>query len=112
MVSPDDLTPQEIVHRIKLSEPDVVGAGAVVTKDVPDYALVYGNPARIKGWVCECGATLKFDQNNKAQCPDCGKTYQQISKEYIIICQDREGIRLHVPGRNPTFPKYIAIEDT
>lgn len=37
----------------------MVGMGAIVTKDVPDHALVYGNPARKKGWVCFCGAKLK-----------------------------------------------------
>jgi UDP-2-acetamido-3-amino-2,3-dideoxy-glucuronate N-acetyltransferase len=61
----------------------LVGAGAVVSKDLPDYALAYGNPARIRGWVCECSVTLKFDQNNKAQCPDCGKIYQQTGKKSI-----------------------------
>jgi UDP-2-acetamido-3-amino-2,3-dideoxy-glucuronate N-acetyltransferase len=37
-----------------------VGAGAVVTKDLPDYALAYGNPARVHGWMCECGLKLKW----------------------------------------------------
>ena len=48
-----------------------VGAGAVVTKNVPDYALVYGNPAVIRGWVCECGE--KLDQT--FGCPACGAYY-------------------------------------
>jgi UDP-2-acetamido-3-amino-2,3-dideoxy-glucuronate N-acetyltransferase len=51
-----------------------VAAGAVVTRDVPPYALVMGTPARITGWVCECGATLHFE-TDQATCPDCGKQF-------------------------------------
>lgn len=51
----------------------MVGAGSVVTKDVLDYALVYGNPAKIQGYLCQCAEPLGFIQE-KAQCA-CGKNY-------------------------------------
>lgn len=54
----------------------LIGAGAVVTKEVPAYALLVGNPARQIGWVGEYGHRLNFDGNGKATCPESGQEYE------------------------------------
>lgn len=54
----------------------LVGAGAVVTKEVPPYALVVGNPSRQIGWVSEYGHRLMFDDDGMATCPETGQRYQ------------------------------------
>lgn len=64
-----------IVSGNTIGEYAFIGAGSVVTKDVPNYALVYGNPGRVQGWVCQCGVKLQ-EEGGKAQCPECGKAYK------------------------------------
>ncbi len=71
-----------IVCGVTIGEWAFVAAGAVVTKDVPPYALVAGVPARLVGWSCECGVPLRFDAN-EAHCRECGRTYRKISETQI-----------------------------
>lgn len=63
-----------------------IGAGAVVTKDVADYALVVGNPARQTGWVSEYGHRLEFDGNNMAICPESKERYILEENKVKKIC--------------------------
>ncbi|MEK9628130.1 MAG: Gfo/Idh/MocA family oxidoreductase [Nitrospinota bacterium] len=63
-----------ILCGITIGKHAFIGAGSVVTQDVPDNALVYGNPARLQGWMCNCGH--KLDENN--HCSECGKTIKTL----------------------------------
>jgi acetyltransferase-like isoleucine patch superfamily enzyme len=63
-----------ILAGIRIGRFAMVGAGAVVTRDVPDFALVVGNPSRFRRWVCRCGENLTC-RDNYAVC-DCGRQYR------------------------------------
>jgi UDP-2-acetamido-3-amino-2,3-dideoxy-glucuronate N-acetyltransferase len=70
-----------IVCGVTLGRYCVVGAGGVVTRDVPDYAVVYGNPARVRSWACWCGVGLGLGGDDgatrEAACTACGRRYRR-----------------------------------
>ncbi len=82
-----------IVCGVTIGEYAMVGAGAVVTKDVPPHALVYGNPARVKGFVCYCGRPLDLSKPVKEdeevvafRCGHCGKEVR-IPKKHLALLE-------------------------
>ena len=66
-----------IIAGVTIGKHALVGAGSVLTKDVPDHGLVYGNPATLKGFICACGTKLEKQKETKEHvilhCPSCGK---------------------------------------
>jgi len=70
-----------VLPGLTIGKAAMVSAGAVVTRDVPDYALMIGNPARRKGWVCLCGETLR-DSGLSCQ---CGKRYKHRAGGLILV---------------------------
>ncbi len=65
-----------VICGVTLGEYCLIGAGAVVTKDVPDFALVVGNPAKYLGWVSKRGIRLHFDEKGEAVCSESGERYK------------------------------------
>lgn len=75
-----------IVCGVTIGEWAFVAAGAVVTKDVPAYALVAGVPARLIGWACECGIPLRL-RSGETTCEACGRRYRKTDELTVV----REG---------------------
>lgn len=73
-----------VVCGVTVGKYALIGAGAVVTKDVADHALVVGVPATQRGWVCRCGETLSFNQKNEAKCA-CGNEYCLIDNQLEVV---------------------------
>ena len=75
-----------VVCGIEIGRFALVGAGAVVVHDVPDYALVLGVPARRSGWVCRCGETLpKAEPGAEVGCASCGNRYREEDDALEIV---------------------------
>lgn len=81
-----------ILCGITIGENAFVGAGAVVIKDVPDYAIIAGVPAKIIGWMCECGTKLRFESRREAneyeyeyaECSTCKRKYKKVGSKIIM----------------------------
>ena len=74
-----------ILPGVTVGEFAMVGAGAIVTKDIPAHGLAIGNPSHLIGWVCDCGVKLDFDSNDQAKCSSCGKKFHQIEDGIKLI---------------------------
>lgn len=75
-----------IVCGVTVGRYALVGAGAVVVSDVPDYALMLGVPARRKGWVCKCGITLKGAKDGQSiACSGCASSYSPVGEVLKVI---------------------------
>jgi UDP-2-acetamido-3-amino-2,3-dideoxy-glucuronate N-acetyltransferase len=78
-----------IVCGITIGQYAFAGAGAVVTKDVPDFALVTGNPGHIAGWMCVCANRIDFtDDHEIGRCQECRRTYRKTGTEVILHDKD------------------------
>lgn len=78
---------------VTIGEHVMIGAGSIVTKDVPPYAMAYGNPVKIKGFVCKCGRRLIKEEEQEEdilmKCPFCDKKYEIPREDYEKIEDER-----------------------
>jgi len=83
-----------VVCGVTIGEYALIGAGSVVTEDIPSHAVAYGNPAEVKGFACKCGKKLKEEEKKKKfvlmKCPICDKKYKIPAENYVRI-KKKEG---------------------
>lgn len=84
-----------VLSGVTINEYAMIGAGSVVTKDVPPHALAYGNPAKIRGFVCRCGRKLVKEKRQREfvlmKCPNCGEKYKIPAEDFAKIWK-KEGV--------------------
>lgn len=82
-----------IVCGVTLGRYSFIGAGSVVTCNVPDYAMMYGNPARLRGWVCFCGnklgLTISGQETETVNCNACGRLYRREGRVVTQLSDDQ-----------------------
>jgi len=78
-----------IISGITIGKYAFVGAGALVNKNLPDYALAYGVPARVQGWMCYCGVKLNLsnsaDSSETSECTNCGREHEKEGMNVLEI---------------------------
>ena len=70
-----------IVCGVTVGSYSFVAAGAVVTRDVPDHALILGNPGRVVGWMCTCGNRIHFETDDQGACKACSRRYRKAQSK-------------------------------
>jgi len=78
-----------VVCGITLGAHALIGAGSVVTRDVPDFAVVYGTPARLHGWICICGEKLLFE-GEETDCQACGRWFSKEEEESVVLQGEKQ----------------------
>ena len=82
-----------VICGLTIGEYAMIGAGSVVTKDIPPHALIYGNPAKIRGFVCKCGKRLTKEEERQKDvlmvCSVCDEKYEIPKEEYAKLQDER-----------------------